>query len=74
MKRPTRFRAQRKGVKTIRAATMDEAVRKASEASKRGDVVVLSPGCASFDMFRSAEDRGEKFVAAVTALREPAGA
>lgn len=63
-----------KGVKTIRAATMDEAVRKASEASKRGDVVVLSPGCASFDMFRSAEDRGEKFVAAVTALREPAGA
>ncbi len=62
------------GVKTLQAASMDDAVRKARELAKHGDVVVLSPGCASFDMFRSAEDRGEKFVAAVAALREPAGA
>jgi len=39
-----------------------------------GDVVLLSPGCASFDMFDSAEDRGEKFIAAVNAIQEPAGA
>ena len=39
-----------------------------------GDVVLLSPACASFDMFASAEDRGERFAAAVRALREPAGA
>ena len=63
-----------KGVKAIRAASMEDAVRRAQEVASTGDVVVLSPGCASFDMFRSAEDRGEKFAAAVTALREPAGA
>jgi UDP-N-acetylmuramoylalanine--D-glutamate ligase len=53
---------------------MSEAVARASELAERGDVVLLSPGCSSFDMFRSAEDRGEQFTAAVGALREHAGA
>jgi UDP-N-acetylmuramoylalanine--D-glutamate ligase len=56
------------GVALIRAASMEEAVRRAHDAAARGDVVMLSPGCASFDMFRSAEDRGDRFVAAVNAL------
>jgi UDP-N-acetylmuramoylalanine--D-glutamate ligase len=62
------------GVKTVQAGSMTEAVQKARELAASGDVVLLSPGCASFDMFRSAEDRGEQFTAAVHALREPAGA
>jgi UDP-N-acetylmuramoylalanine--D-glutamate ligase len=62
------------GVQTVRAQSMDEAVRTARELASGGDVVLLSPGCASFDMFRSAEDRGEQFMAAVHALREHAGA
>jgi UDP-N-acetylmuramoylalanine--D-glutamate ligase len=62
------------GVASESAASMDDAVRRAQELAQPGDVVLLSPGCASFDMFTSAEDRGERFAAAVAALREPAGA
>jgi UDP-N-acetylmuramoylalanine--D-glutamate ligase len=58
----------------VRVASMDEAVLRARDLTVSGDVVLLSPACASFDMFASAEDRGDRFVAAVTALREPAGA
>lgn len=44
-----------------RAATMSEAVRKAYDAARPGDVVLLSPACASFDMFSSYEHRGDVF-------------
>jgi len=63
-----------RGVTAVRAESMDEAVRRARELAAPGGIVLLSPGCASFDMFDSAEDRGERFAAAVAALREPAGA
>jgi UDP-N-acetylmuramoylalanine--D-glutamate ligase len=53
---------------------MEEAVQRARRFAQPGDVVLLSPGCASFDMFASADDRGDQFAAAVAALREPAGA
>lgn len=49
----------------VRAGSMDEAVAKAASFAVAGDVVLLSPGCASFDMFASAEARGEAFVEAV---------
>lgn len=62
------------GIPSLVAGTIDEAVRAAAALSRSGDVVLLSPACASFDMFDSAEDRGRRFAAAVTALREPAGA
>ena len=55
-----------------RADSMNDAVRRSRALARSGDVVLLSPACASFDMFRSAEDRGEKFIAAVNALSEPA--
>ncbi len=56
------------GVPIERAAGMDEAVAAAFRASRKGDAVLLSPACASFDMFRSYEHRGEAFVAAVRRL------
>ena len=62
------------GVAAVEASSMEEAVARAREFAAPGAVVLLSPGCASFDMFASAEDRGERFAAAVAALREPAGA
>ena len=46
----------------------DEAVRKAYELADNGDAVLLSPGCASFDLFKNYEDRGWQFKAAVKAL------
>lgn len=56
------------------AQTLYDAVNAAREYARPGDVVLLSPGCASFDQFASAEERGEKFTAAVLAMKEPAGA
>lgn len=41
--------------------TLAEAVRLASETAREGDAVALSPGCASFDQFKSFEDRGNQF-------------
>ena len=54
--------------KAARAASMDEAVAIARGLAVPGDVVLLSPGCASFDMFSSADARGDAFSRAATAL------
>ncbi len=43
------------------AKSMEEAVKYAKEFAEEGDVVLLSPACASFDLFKSYEDRGEQF-------------
>jgi UDP-N-acetylmuramoylalanine--D-glutamate ligase len=51
-----------------RAADMGEAVRTARGLARPGDRVVLSPACASFDMFRGYEDRGASFIRAVQGL------
>lgn len=45
------------------------AVKAANDIAKEGDVVLLAPACASFDMFKNYEDRGESFVRAVKELR-----
>jgi UDP-N-acetylmuramoylalanine--D-glutamate ligase len=56
------------GIGIEEAASMEAAVRAAAAAARPGDVVLLSPGCASFDMFQNFEHRGEVFKAAVRAL------
>ena len=49
-------------------ATMKEVAKSAKNKAQSGDVVILSPAAASFDMFKSYSDRGEQFVAAVEEL------
>lgn len=50
------------------ATNMDQIVQAASKVAKPGDVVILSPACASFDMFKNYKERGEQFKKAVIAL------
>ena len=51
-----------------RAGTMEEAVARAASAARPGDVVLLSPGCTSFDWYGSYAERGDDFAAAVGRL------
>lgn len=53
-----------------RAATLSEAVELAARLAVAGDIVLFSPGCASFDMFENYEDRGRRFKQIVHALAE----
>lgn len=52
----------------VETASAEEAVQAAYHLGKKGDTVLLSPCCASFDLFENYEDRGRKFKAAVRAL------
>jgi UDP-N-acetylmuramoylalanine--D-glutamate ligase len=49
--------------------TVKELVRIALDGAKAGDVVLLSPACASFDLFKNYEDRGDQFREAVLELK-----
>ncbi|MBT9189864.1 UDP-N-acetylmuramoyl-L-alanine--D-glutamate ligase [Zobellia russellii] len=52
----------------VETFAMEEAVKVAYKIAERGDTVLLSPACASFDLFQNYEDRGDQFKAAVKAL------
>ena len=56
------------GRSVARVSSLEEAVKKGRSLAQSGDVVLLSPGCASFDMFRDFEDRGDQFKALVGKL------
>lgn len=56
------------GLPIIDTDNIEDAVRGAYQAAEEGDTVLLSPCCASFDLFRSYEDRGEQFAQQVRQL------
>jgi UDP-N-acetylmuramoylalanine--D-glutamate ligase len=56
------------GLQTQRCASLEEAVQAAAACARPGEAVLLSPACASFDMFRDYRQRGEAFAAAVKRL------
>jgi UDP-N-acetylmuramoylalanine--D-glutamate ligase len=55
-------------VEIVDTDSMEKAVRKASRLAEKGDVVLLSPCCASFDLFENYEDRGRQFKNAIRNL------
>jgi UDP-N-acetylmuramoylalanine--D-glutamate ligase len=57
------------GVELHRCADLEDAVRRAAAAARPGEVVLLSPACASFDAFANFEERGECFRQIVESLR-----
>ena len=52
----------------VETYAMEEAVKVAYKIAERGDTVLLSPACASFDLFKNYEDRGNQFKAAIKKL------
>ena len=52
----------------VETFAMDEAVKVAYKIAERGDTVLLSPACASFDLFKNYEDRGNQFKEAIKKL------
>ena len=57
--------AVRADIPKVHVSSLVAAVQQAQQLAKEGDAILLSPACASFDMFKHYEDRGEQFVAAV---------
>jgi UDP-N-acetylmuramoylalanine--D-glutamate ligase len=55
-------------VRTVEADSLEQAVRLAFDKATQGDTVLLSPGCASFDMFKDYEHRGRVFKETVSSL------
>lgn len=64
---------QGEGVPLLEAADMAQAVQLASAQAREGDAVLMSPACASMDMFRDYAHRAQVFVAAVQELADEAG-
>lgn len=58
-----------KEIEIIEAVDLEDAVKKAYKRAETGDIVILSPACASFDMFKNFEERGRKFKEIVLNLR-----
>jgi UDP-N-acetylmuramoylalanine--D-glutamate ligase len=55
-------------VPQVRATSLDDAIARCKALAQSGDAVLLSPACASFDMFKNYEERGQLFARAVEAL------
>ncbi len=60
-------------IPVIMASSMADAVQKAFDLAHPGDTVLLSPGCASFDMYRNFEERGDDFKQIVSKLKNGKG-
>ena len=65
--------SERLNIATFQVSSLEEAVQKGFEIASQGDTVLLSPACASLDMFKNYEERGQRFEAAVRQLVNESG-
>jgi UDP-N-acetylmuramoylalanine--D-glutamate ligase len=63
-----RLLSQNDALPCVVTTSIEQAVRSAYDVSEPGDIVVLSPGCASYDWFANFEERGERFIQIVSEL------
>ena len=61
------------GAELVDCPSLEAAVAQSASRARTGEVVLLSPACASQDMFRDYEERGDRFAGAVRALSERVG-
>jgi UDP-N-acetylmuramoylalanine--D-glutamate ligase len=61
-------------IPVVPCGTLDVAIQRARELARAGDAVTLSPGCESFDQFRDYRERGDQYLARISALAQEAGA
>ena len=64
---------QNTGVTMFTCRTMDEAVNRLAQSTQSGDIILLSPACASMDMYRNYAHRAQVFIDAVSALAQAHG-
>ncbi len=57
-------------VPAVSTSSLKKAIKEATSLAEKGDLVLLSPACASFDLFKNYEDRGDQFREEVLALRD----
>jgi UDP-N-acetylmuramoylalanine--D-glutamate ligase len=68
-----KIESQIKGsIDILHAETLENAIKRATDSAKPGDVILLAPACASFDQFRSYEHRGRVFKEVVAEIAEQA--
>ena len=60
--------SERLNIATYQVSSIEEAVKKGFEIANEGDTILLSPACASLDMFKNFEERGQRFEFAVRQL------
>ncbi len=71
--RPIMREAWQGAVELAEAESLEEACHQSIEKAQTGDVVLLSPACASFDMFKNYQERGRRFKEMMLKILQPSG-
>lgn len=68
LKEGVKLTGKGKNIPVLKCNTLEEAVKKAYSCAESGDIIILSPASASFDMFKNFEERGNRFKEIVNSI------